>query len=217
LRAGVRLDSALLGEGDELSLGNALVKLVDFRRPAWRVHERLHEELYLDAATGLSNRRNFQRRTEAAIASLRPEQPLGAAYLELGGADEATGERIAALGRILRDLQRGGLVAAHFGAGRFGALLPGACQPALGRFAESVLGAAEAVGAAPDRLGINIGGVSDTAPPSAFALLCAAEDACLVARTEQRPFFLLNRPGAAAAAPRQPVIGEPRGRFAIRQ
>ena len=116
-RAGVRLDAALLGEGDELSLGNAFVKLVDLRRPAWTIHERLHDELYRDAATGLSNRRSFQRKSEAAVASLRPDQPLGAVHIEAAGDRAAREEHIAVLGGILRKLQRTGLFAAHFGEG----------------------------------------------------------------------------------------------------
>lgn len=76
-RCGKRVDSVLLSDGDEITVGLVLIKLVDLAEPAWRSPRDAFARLYLDPQSGLLNRRGLRLRVDACCSVLPPTTELG--------------------------------------------------------------------------------------------------------------------------------------------
>src|SRR5690606_12431383 len=74
---GRRVASAELRGGDVVTLGQVLLKFVPLGSAEWRAHCALFEQIYTDELTGLLNRRGFRLRSEALLATLEQDAPIG--------------------------------------------------------------------------------------------------------------------------------------------
>lgn len=132
-RFGERIRRSALREGDELSIGKALVKLVELGNGVWAPHEDLYAELFLDAATGCYNPRGLRMRVDGCLGVLPVGTEVGVLLLRLDRANELAQRHGAAvqqramqhLGALLRrDLPRAA-IAARTGQAEFSVVLAG--------------------------------------------------------------------------------------------
>lgn len=196
-RFGERIRRSALRPGDELSIGKGLVKLVELGTgPA--PHEDLYADLFLDAATGLHNRRGLRMSLDGCLGVLPAGTDIGLMAIAIDGIEElghrhgtAAQQRAAAhLATLLqRDLPRGA-IAARIGTGEFVAVLPGLSAARVAMLGESlrvsVKEAPMPPPAVPGERSICVGVASQSVPlPSLNGLFAAAEDALLRARARR--------------------------------
>jgi two-component system, cell cycle response regulator len=74
---GRQISTMSLREGDVISVGNVLIKLVGEGSAEWRIHRSLFQQIYSDDLTGLLNRRGFRLKTVAWTAAAPPGTGVG--------------------------------------------------------------------------------------------------------------------------------------------
>jgi GGDEF domain-containing protein len=180
-RFGERVRRSVLRSGDELSIGRALVKLVDLDAPGLSLHDALFDELYVDAATGLYNRRGLRVALDGWLGVLPPGTELGLLLLELDRVHElgyshgvaAQQEAMATLARTVAGMLPGNAIAARLGVGEIAVVCTGLTGVRL-----SVLGDGLRIAARERQVPVMLGSGSVTLPTDSLsALFCAAEDA----------------------------------------
>lgn len=189
-RFGERIRRSALKNGDELAIGKAMVKLVELNTGQWQPHEGLYGELYLDADTGLHNRRGLRMLLDGCLGVLPPGTDVSVLLARMDGITELGQRRgttvqqlaiahVAALWQ--RDLPRGAITA-RLCLGDFAAVLPGLSAQRATMLGERLCASlkdmplALASGACP--LSIHVGVASQCMPlPSLHGLFCSAEDA----------------------------------------
>ena len=170
VRFGQRLLRSRLREGDEIALGNALVKLVDLGRPGWSIDGDLFGDLYLDAETGLLNWRGFLSRTESLLAAADAEGGTALACLRLLA--PAAGAMRQAFGRALREACEGDSIVAHQGGGEFACLFPAGGGAAAKRCLDRLRASAGAEASLRFAAGVAVVAGAASFP----SLWCAAQD-----------------------------------------
>ena len=189
-RFGERIRRSALKNGDELSVGKALIKLVELGSGGWSPHEDLYSELYLDGVTGLHNRRGLRVSLDGCLGVLPAGTDLGLILASIDGIHDlghrhGTAAQQRAVQHVAQQLVQGlprGAIAARIGVGEFALVYPGLAQARLALLAESLRVAVKeaklSLASKEHELTMSVGVASQSLPVSSLsALFCAAEDA----------------------------------------
>lgn len=139
------VDSAALSDGDQILVGESILKFVGAGSVESAYHEALYRLATHDMLSGLYNRRHFIEAAQREIArSLRHGTPLALGIVDVDWFkainDEhghlAGDEVLRRIGAVIAAHMRGGDMAARIGGEEFGLLLPGCDAEAAGIMAE---------------------------------------------------------------------------------
>jgi diguanylate cyclase (GGDEF)-like protein len=131
---GAAIESAVLSDGDRITIGETVLKFVYAGSVEAGYHQALYELATVDSLTGLYNRRKFREVLETAVtAAIQDDTPMSVVFIDLdhfkrindalghGAGDEVLRQ----FGQLLRDRLVDGEMGGRLGGEEFAVCLPG--------------------------------------------------------------------------------------------
>jgi diguanylate cyclase (GGDEF)-like protein len=191
LVGGKAVRRAVVREGMQATLGEALLRFVRQDSPEWRSHRAMFEQLHSDELTGLLNRRGFRQRSDALLGALPAGSLVALLVIDIDRFKQvndrfghAAGDAgIRAVARSIEAALPEGGIAARLGGEEFCVLCSGAGFEALRAAAEGVRLTIQRqdlhLEAQAVRVTVSIGGAMEWAPIDSLQSLFTVADRAL--------------------------------------
>jgi len=150
---GMQIKASPLLEGDLLTVGDLMLKLLGPRSPENAMVAALHDQATKDQLTGIANRRHFRAVMEKWFEAARSSATMALVVLDIDhfkkindAFGHPAGDRVlAAVGAVLRDQSRSGDLPGRIGGEEFAVLLPSTTLEEATQIAERMRSALEAL------------------------------------------------------------------------